>query len=145
MYKGKCIHVDMEMYWSILSADVICKVSARAHRLANLGALATNMSGEHSWQCGGGPGLGSEFPVLAIRMLQEKVKAEGTSIALIFVDARQAFYAVVRKLVLRVVEPEHAVIRICEQFRIIPDAVEELRRIFVNGPAMEESISRPLQ
>ena len=77
MYKGKGIHVDMEMYRPILLADVIGKVSARAHRLANLGALATDLSGEHSWQCGGVPGLGTEFPVLAIRMLQEKTKAEG--------------------------------------------------------------------
>ena len=48
--------------------------------------------------------MGTEFPVLAIRMLQEKAKVEGTSIAFIFVDARQAFYAIIRKLVLRVVE-----------------------------------------
>ena len=65
---------------------------------------AIDLSGEHSWQCGGVPGLGTEFPVLAIRLLQEKAKAEGTSIALIFVGARQAFYAVIRKLVLSVVE-----------------------------------------
>ena len=138
LYKGKGIHVDMEMYRSILLADVIGKVSARAHRLANLGALAGVLSGEYSWQCGGVPGLGTEFPVLAIWMLQEKTKAEGISIALIFVDARQAFYAVIRKFVLRVVEPEHAVISLFEQLRIPPEAVEELRGIFANGPAMEE-------
>ena len=70
-YKGKGNHVDMEMYRSILLADVISKKSARAHRLANLGALAADLSGEHSWQCGGVPGLGTAFLVLAIRMLQE--------------------------------------------------------------------------
>ena len=84
--------------------------------------------------------MGTEFQVLAIRMLQEMVKAEGTSNALIFVDARQAFYAVNRKFVLRVVEPEHAVINLFEQPRIPPEAVEELRGILANGPAMEESI-----
>ena len=120
-------------------ADVIGKVSARAHRLANLGALAADLSGEHSWQCGGVPGLGTEFPALAIRMLQEKAKAEGTSIALIFVDARQAFYAVIRKLVLRVVELEHAIISLFEQLRIPPEAFEDLIGILANGPAMEES------
>ena len=83
--------------------------------------------------------MGIEFPVLAIRMLQEKATAEGTSIALIFVDARQAFYAVIGKLVLRVVEPEHAVISLFEQLRIPPEAAEELRGILANGPAMEES------
>ena len=73
-------------------------------------------------------------------MLQEKTKAEGISTALIFVDAGQAFYAVIRKFVLRVVEPEHAVISLFEQLRIPPEAVEELRGIFANGLAMEESI-----
>ena len=76
------------------------------------------------------------FPVLAIRMLQEKAKAEGTSIALIFVDARQAFYAVIRKLVLQVVEPEHAMLSLFEQLRIPADAVEKLRDILAKGPAM---------
>ena len=51
-------------------------------------------------------------------MLQAKAKAEGTSIAFIFVDARQAFYAVIRKLVLRVVETDQAVVSLFEQFRI---------------------------
>ena len=70
MYKGKGAHTDMDMHRSILLADVIGTISARARRLANLGALASDLSGEHSWQCGGFPGLGIEFPVLAIRLLQ---------------------------------------------------------------------------
>ena len=72
-------------------------------------------------------------------MLQEKAKAEGTFFALIFVDARQAFYAVIRKLVLQVVEPEHAIFSLFEQLRIPPEAVEELTGILANGPAIEES------
>ena len=72
-------------------------------------------------------------------MLQEKAKAEGTSIALIFVDARQAFYAVIRKLVLQVVEPEQAMLSLFEQLRMPPEAVEELRSILTKGPSMEES------
>ena len=72
-------------------------------------------------------------------MLREKAQAEDTSIALIFVDARQAVYAVIRKLVLQVVEPAHAIFSFFEQLRIPPDAVEELRGILANGPAMEES------
>ena len=72
-------------------------------------------------------------------MLQEKAKAEGTSIALIFVDARQVFYVVIRKLVLQVVEPEHAMLSVFEQFRVPADAVEKLRDILAKGPAMEES------
>ena len=66
----------------------------------------------------GVPGLGTDFPVLATRLLQEKAQAEGTSIALIFVDARQAFYAIIRKLVLNVIETHHAVVSLLEQLKI---------------------------
>ena len=61
LYKSNGIHVHMEMYLSILLADVIGNVSARAHKIANLGALAADLSGEHSWQCGGVHGLGLNF------------------------------------------------------------------------------------
>ena len=77
LYKGKGTHVDMKMYRSILLADVIGKVSARAHRLANLSALTADLSGEYSWQCGGVPGLGTEFPVVAIRMLRGRLLDRG--------------------------------------------------------------------
>ena len=105
-----------------------------------MSSRTADLSGEHLWQCGGVPGLVTEFPVMALKMFQEKAKAEGTSFALIFVDARQAFYAVIRKLVLQVVEPEHAVLSFFEQLRIPPEAVEELREILAKGPAMDESI-----
>ena len=52
-------------------------------------------------------------------------------------DARQGFYAVIRKLVLQVVEPEHAMLSLFEQLRIPADAVEKLRDILAKGPAME--------
>ena len=120
MYKRKEAHAGMEMYRSILLADVICKISARAHKLANLGALANDLSSEHTWQCGGVPGLGTDFPVLAIRLLQEKAQIEGTSIALIFVDARQAFDAIIRKRILNVIEPDQAVVHIFEQLKNSP-------------------------
>ena len=73
-YKRKDAHTDTEMYRSILLADVIGKLLARAHRLANMGALASDLSGAHSWQCGGVTGLGMEFPVLAIRLFKVKTK-----------------------------------------------------------------------
>ena len=72
-------------------------------------------------------------------MLQEKAKAKGTSIALFFVDARQAIYAIIRKLVLSVVETYQAVVSLFEQLRITPEAIEELKAIFAKGPAMENS------
>ena len=70
--------MDMDMYRSILLADVIGKISTRVHRLASLGALANDLSSEHTWQCGGVPCLGTDFPVFAIRLLQEQAQAEGT-------------------------------------------------------------------
>ena len=131
--------MDMDTYRSILLADVIGKVSARAHRLAILGALASDLSGEHSWQCGGVPGLGTAFPVLAIRLPEEKAQAEGTSIANIFVGARQAFYAIIRNLLLSVIETDQAVVSLFKQLKIPPATMEELKAILRKGPAMEDS------
>ena len=71
-YNGKGSHVDMEMYRSMLFVDVIGKVSARAHRLAVIGALANYFSGEYSWQCGGVPGLRTDFLVFAIRFTSRR-------------------------------------------------------------------------
>ena len=83
--------------------------------------------------------MGTEFPVLAIRLLQEKAKAEGTSIALLFVGAKQAFYAIIRKLVLSAVEIDQAFVSLFEQLRILSEAIEELKTILAKGPAMENS------
>ena len=131
--------MDMEMYRSILLADVVGKISTRAHRFATLGVLAQDFSSERTRQCGGVPGLGTEFRVLAIRLLQEKAQMERTSIALIFVDARQAFYAIIRKLVLNVVEKDQAVISFGLRVKIPPTAMEELKIILGKGPAMDDS------
>ena len=70
----------------------------------------------------------------------KEAKVEGTSIAFVVVDARQAFYAIIRKLVLRVIETNEAAVSLFEQFRIPPEAIEELRAILAKGPAMEESM-----
>ena len=75
-------------------------------------------------------------------MLQEKAQAEGTSIGLIFVDARQAFYAVIRKLVLQVVEPEHAMLSLFDQLRIPPTAVEKLREILAKDQQWRKVLSK---
>ena len=99
LYKGKGSHMDMDMYRSILLADVVGKIPARAHTLANLGVMAQDLSSEHTWQYSGVIGFGTEFPVLATRQLQEHTQVQGISIALIFVDARQAFHAIIRKFV----------------------------------------------
>ena len=61
-------------------------------------------------QCGGVLGLGTEFPVIAVSMLQERAKAKGESIGFLCVDASQAFYAVLRFLVAAVTESDEAVV-----------------------------------
>ena len=63
--------------------------------------------------CGGVPGLGTEFPVIAVSMLQERSKARGESIGLLYVDATQAFYAVSRSFVVAVTESDEAVAFFC--------------------------------
>ena len=63
-------------------------------------------------QCGGVPGLGTDFLVIAVTMLQERCTVKGESICLVVVDATQAFYAVFRSLVVAVTESDEAVAHI---------------------------------
>ena len=90
----------MDKYRSILLADRIGKVCSRVYQTTHTPFIAAAMQDEWSWQCGGIQGLGTEFPALVVRLLQQYAAANGVSIATIFVDARQAFYAVVMKLVI---------------------------------------------
>ena len=53
--------------------------------------------------------MGTDFPVLAVTMLQEFCEQQGFSIGLLFVDARQAFYAFIRSLVVPVEESDPTV------------------------------------
>ena len=87
LYKGKGHHWDMTKYRSILLADSIGKVSARARRRASAHHLAQELRSDLSMQCGGVLGLGTECPVIAVSMLQERAKARGESIGLLYVDA----------------------------------------------------------
>ena len=70
LYKGKGTQALLAHYRSILLADCVGKLSARAYRKSNISLIGDMLSDGWSWQCGGVPGLGSEFPVLAVRMLQ---------------------------------------------------------------------------
>ena len=54
-------------------------------------------------------------------------------------DARLAFYAIIRKLILNVVESDHAVVNLFEQLQNPPTAMEELKSILGKGPAMPDS------
>jgi hypothetical protein len=80
LYKGMGHHWDMIKYRSMLLADSIGKVSARARRRASAHLLAEELRSDLSMQCGGVPGLGTEFPFIAVSMLQERAKVRGESI-----------------------------------------------------------------
>ena len=136
LYKGKGHHWDMIKYRSILLADSIGKVSARARRRASAHHLAQELRSDLSIQCGGVPGLGTEFPV---SMFQERAKARGESIGLFYVDAIQAFYAVLRSIVTAVTESDEAVAYFFAQLKLPTTALDELRTILAQGPCLNHS------
>ena len=90
-------------------------------------------------QCGGVLGLGTEFPVIAASMLQERAKARGESIGLLYVDATQAFYAVLRSLVVAVTESDEAVAFLFAQLKLPVSALDELRTILAQSLCLNQS------
>ena len=90
-------------------------------------------------QCGGVPGLGTEFLVIAVSMFQERAKARGESICFLYVDATQAFYAVLRCLVAAVIESDEAVANLFAQLKLPASALDELRTILAQGPCLNHS------
>ena len=74
----------------------------------------------------GSPGLGTEFPCLLVTLLQDYAKAIGKSLALIFVYARQAFYAVIRPLVAALCKSGEAVAHVMKGLGLPPAAMSEL-------------------
>ena len=129
----------MTKYRSILLADSIGKVSARDRRRASAHHFAQELRSDFSMQCGGVPGLGTEFPVIAVSMLQESAKARGESISLFYVDAIQAFYAIHRSLVLAVTESDEAVAVFFSQLKLPSCALDELRTILAQGFCFNQS------
>ena len=90
----------MDKYRSILLVDCVGKLCSRLYRTRYTPFIALAMRDALAWQCGGVPGLGIDFPAISVRLLQHYAATQDKSIATIFVDARSAFYAVIRKLVM---------------------------------------------
>ena len=72
-------------------------------------------------------------------MLQEPCKARRESIGLLYVDATQAFYAVLRSLVVAVTESDEAVAFLFAQLKLPTSALDELRTILAQGPCLNHS------
>ena len=97
------------------------------------------MQDEWSWQCGGIPGLGTEFPAITVRLLQQYAAANGLSISTIFVDARQAFYDVLRRLVIPIYESDEAVAALFKDLDLPPAALHDLAEALSQTDAMTEA------
>ena len=97
LYKGKGSQALMEKYRSILFADCVGKLSSRSYRTRYTPFIAQAMMDALTWQCGGVPGLGTDFPAITVRLTQHYAESQGKSVATSSVDAKSAFYAVIRK------------------------------------------------
>ena len=133
----------MEKYRSILLADCIGKLGARGFRGANLEHIAEELCSPLAVQCGGVPGFGTDFPTLAARLFQDRAKKLGQSTAIIFVDAKQAFYAIIRSLVVPVCESDEAVAFMFSQLKIPPSSMDALRATLRKGPTITETKVAP--
>ena len=91
LYKGKGSQALMEKYRSILLADCVGKLSSRSCRNRYTPFIAQAMRDALTWQCGGVPGLGTDFPAIIVRLTQHYAESQGKSVATIFVNAKSAF------------------------------------------------------
>ena len=101
--------------------------------------LAAELRNDLAMRCGGVPGLGTEIIIIAVTVLQERCKARGESIGFLFVHAIQAFYAVLRSLVVAVTESDEAVANMFAQLRLPASALDELRAILAQGRCLNHS------
>ena len=81
-----------------------------------------------------------------IRMLQDYVKKSKGSLALIFVDAKQAFYEVIRQLVVPIHESDEAVAWMFSRLKLPPQALHKLVQHLQQGPSMPQTqVPQPIQ
>jgi hypothetical protein len=96
-----------------------------------------------TWQCGGVPGLGTDFPAITVRLTQHYAETTGKSIATIFVDAKSAFYAVIRRLVMPMDQSDEDVARLFRDLHLPPEALHELAEALALTDAMTEAGAPP--
>ena len=71
--------------------------------------------------------------------VQERAKARGESIGFLHVDATQAFYAIVRFVVVALTESDEAVAFFFAQLKLQTSAFDELRTILAQGLCLNHS------
>ena len=133
----------MEKYRSILLADCVGKLSSRAYRTRYTPFIAHAMRDDLTWQCGGVPGLGTDFPAITVRLTQHYAESHGISIATIFVDAKSAFYAVIRRLVMPMDQSDEDIARLFRDLHIPPEALHELAEALSLIDALTEAGASP--
>ena len=92
---------------------------------------------------GGVPGLGTDFPDITVRLTQHYASTQGKSIATIFVDAKSAFYAVIRKLVMPMDQSDEDIARLFRDLHLPPEAFHELAEALSLTDAMTEAGASP--
>ena len=142
-YKGKGSQSLMEKYRSILLADCVGKLSSRADRTRYTPFIAQAMRDALTWQCGGVPGLGTDFPAITVRLTQHYAESHGISIATIFVDAKSAFYAVIRRLVMPMDQSDEDIARLFRDLHLPPEALHELAEALSVTDALTEAGASP--
>ena len=70
--------------------------------------------------------MGTELPCLLVNLLQDYARTRAISLALIFVDAKQAFYAIIRPLVAALYQSDEAVAYVMQRLGLPPEALAEL-------------------
>ena len=78
-------------------------------------------------------------PSLVVTMLQEFCEQQGLSVALLFVDSKKAFHAIIRSLVVRIEENDAAVVYLFQQLALFPEALQELKDFFATCAATGRS------
>ena len=88
--------------------------------------------------------MGTEFRVLALNLLESLGKTQGKCVGVIFVDAKEAFYAILRTLVVPIYESDQAVYHLLDRLNLPTNAMADLRTLLKKTPVMEAAgLPRP--
>ena len=87
--------------------------------------------------------MGTDFPAITVRLTQHYAESHGKSIATIFVDAKSAFYAVFRRLVMPKDQSDEDIARLFRDLHLPPEALHELAEALSLTHALTEAGAPP--